>query len=80
MQSTKNAVVWHGSQVEALELLQALSRHCECVVSADGLRLATCGPHEMLTGDQRAIDGLLFGRRIAERLRHEEFEVEPARA
>ncbi len=76
MQGTNDAVVWHGTQVEALELLQALSRHCECVVSADGLRLATCPPHEMLAADQRAIDGLLFGRRIAERLRAEEFQVE----
>src|SRR5207237_395560 len=67
------SVLWHGSQTEALELLQALSRNCSCVVTAEGVRLSTCAPHEMLSSDQRAIDGLLFARRIAARLRLEEF-------
>ena len=67
------SVLWHGTQTEALELLQALSRNCSCVVTAEGVRLATCAPHEMLSADQRAIDGLLFARRIATRLRTEEF-------
>jgi hypothetical protein len=67
------SVLWHGTQTEALELLQALSRNCSCVVTAEGVRLSTCPPHEMLSSDQRAIDGLLFGRRIAPRLRTEEF-------
>ena len=38
-----------------------------------GVRLATCAPHRMLTEDQRALNGLLFARRMAERLRREEF-------
>jgi hypothetical protein len=67
------SVLWHGTQPEALELLQALSRNCSCVVTAEGVRLSTCAPHEILSGDQRAVDGLLFARRIAERLRSEEF-------
>src|SRR6185503_9192153 len=67
------SVLWHGTQTEALELLQALSRNCSCVVTAEGVRLSTCAPHEMLSSDQRAIDGLLFARRIAARLRAEEF-------
>jgi len=67
------SVLWHGTQTEALELLQSLSRNCSCVVTAEGVRLATCAPHEMLSSDQRAIDGLLFARRIAARLRTEEF-------
>jgi hypothetical protein len=67
------SVFWHGTQSEALELLQALSRNCSCVVTAEGVRLSTCAPHEMLSSDQRAIDGLLFLRRIADRLRNEEF-------
>src|SRR5438067_742782 len=67
------SVLWHGSQTEALELLQALSRNCSCVVTAEGVRLSTCAPHQMLSSDQRAIDGLLFARRIAVRLRSEEF-------
>jgi hypothetical protein len=66
-------VLWHGTQTEALELLQALSRNCSCVVTAEGVRLSTCPPHDMLASDQRAIDGLLFARRIAARLRGEEF-------
>lgn len=68
-----SSVLWHGSQSEALELLQALSRNCSCVVTAEGVRLSTCPPHRMLSDDQRAIDGLLFARRIAARLRAEEF-------
>src|SRR5438309_1430884 len=68
-----NSVVWHGSQSETFELLQALSRNCSCVVTAEGVRLSTCAPHQMLVNDQRAIDGLLFARRIADRLRREEF-------
>jgi hypothetical protein len=69
-----NNVVWHGTQTETFELLQALSHNCSCVVTAEGVRLSTCAPHQMLVEDQRAIDGLLFYRRIAERLRAEEFE------
>src|SRR5438132_11779045 len=72
------SVLWHGTQTEALELLQALSRNCSCVVTAEGVRLSTCAPHEMLPADQRAIDGLLFARRIAARLRMEEFNPHPA--
>src|ERR1700730_12413803 len=68
------SVLWHGTQTEALELLQALSRNCSCVVTAEGVRLGTCAPHAMLAADQRAIDGLLFARRIAARLRTEEFD------
>jgi hypothetical protein len=71
-------VLWHGTQNEALELLQALSRNCSCVVTAEGVRLSTCSPHDMLATDQRAIDGLLFARRIAARLRGEEFNPHPA--
>lgn len=72
-QPMATSVLWHGSQTEALELLQALSRNCSCVVTAEGVRLSTCAPHQMLSADQRAIDGLLFARRIAGRLRSEEF-------
>jgi hypothetical protein len=68
------SVQWHGTRAEALDLLQALSRHCSCVVNNLGLRLATCPAHAMLFSDQRAIDGLLFSRHIARRLRNEEFQ------
>ncbi|MDQ3811457.1 MAG: hypothetical protein M3336_14320 [Chloroflexota bacterium] len=69
------SVLWHGTQAEAVELLQALSRNCSCVISAEGVRLSTCAPHEMLSTSQRAVDGLLFARRIAARLRSEEFSL-----
>ena len=55
-----------------------LSRNCSCVVTAEGVRLSTCAPHEMLSSDQRAVDGLLFARRIAVRLRSEEFDLDLA--
>ena len=64
---------WHGTPTEGLELAQALSRYCSCVSTAQGERVSVCAPHEMLCSDQRAIDGLLFSRRIAARLRDEEF-------
>jgi hypothetical protein len=68
------SVIWHGTQDEALELLQALCRNCSCVITAEGVRLSTCEPHAMLSSDQRAVDGLLFARRLAPRLLIEEFE------
>jgi hypothetical protein len=37
------------------------------------MRLSTCAPHRMLTEDQRALNGLLFVRRVVDRLRREEF-------
>ena len=65
---------WHGTPTEGLELEQALSRYCSCAFSAQGLRVSVCAPHEMLCSNQRTIDGLLFSRRIAARLRDEEFQ------
>jgi hypothetical protein len=38
-----------------------------------GVRVTTCSPHRMLTHDQRAVNGLLFMRHLADRLRQEEF-------
>lgn len=73
----QNSVIWHGTQAETFELLQALSRNCSCVVTAEGVRLSTCAPHQMLVSEQRAVDGLLFVRRIADRLRAEEWAPQP---
>ena len=66
-------VVWHGTQQESFDLVNAIARNCTCESGLMGVRLATCAPHRMLTEDQRALNGLLFARRMAERLRHEEF-------
>ncbi len=66
-------VVWHGTQQEAFDLVNAIARNCTCEFGLMGVRLATCAPHRMLTEDQRALNGLLFARRMAERLNSEEF-------
>lgn len=72
-------ITWNGTSEEALALLQALETHCACQVH-DGKTVAPCGPHSMLAHDQRAVDGLLFMRRIAARLLAEEFHMTPAHA
>jgi hypothetical protein len=71
-------ITWNGSTDEALALLQALSAHCTCS-TADGRIVAACAGHAMLAHDQRAIDGLVFMRRMAARLLAEEFDAGLAR-
>lgn len=66
-------VVWHGTQQESFDLVNAIARNCTCEFGLMGVRLATCAPHRMLTEDQRALNGLLFARRMQERLAREEF-------
>ena len=70
-------ISWNGTTEEALALLHALSTNCECQIE-DGRTVAACAGHAMLARDQRAVDGLLFMRRMAERLLAEEFELLPA--
>ena len=75
---------WNGTPDEALALLQAVRAHCACRVEG-GRTVAACASHAMLASDQRAVDGLLFMRRMAPRLLAEEFEMTgvqyaPARA
>ena len=65
---------WNGTNDEALALLHALNAHCECRVET-GRTVAPCAAHSMLARDQRAVDGLLFMRRMAARLLAEEFDV-----
>jgi hypothetical protein len=67
-------ITWNGTTDEALALLHALRTHCECCVD-NGRTVASCASHAMLARDQRAIDGLLFMRRMAARLLAEEFDV-----
>jgi hypothetical protein len=67
-------ITWNGTANEALALLHALREHCECRVDA-GRTVSPCAGHTMMAFDQRAIDGLLFMRRMAPRLRAEEFEL-----
>ena len=65
-------IIWNGTTDEALALLHALREHCDCRVEA-GRIVAACASHLMLAHDQRAVDGLLFMRRMAARLLAEEF-------
>jgi hypothetical protein len=65
-------VQWFGTQQESSDLLAAITRNCTCEFGLNGIRLAQCSPHSMLTTDQRALNGLLFVRRMAARLRREE--------
>ena len=71
-------ITWKGTTDEALALLHALREHCACHVE-QGRTVAPCAGHTMLARDQRAVDGLLFMRRMAARLLAEEFDaVAPA--
>ena len=67
-------ITWNGTTDEALALLHALRAHCECRVD-EGRTIAPCASHAMLARDQRAVDGLLFMRRMAARLLAEEFDL-----
>jgi hypothetical protein len=60
---------WNGTPEEFGELQLAITRNCACEVTQ------VCGSHTMVVRDQRAIDGLVFARRIAARLLVEEFEA-----
>jgi hypothetical protein len=71
--TTSMAVLWHGTLVENRELMLAVSRNCTCEFGLMGMRLTSCAPHRMLMEDQRALNGLVFGRRMAARLRDEEW-------
>jgi len=65
-------VVWHGTEDETAALLAAIEHNCTCARGVAGERLGCCPPHAMLVEDQRALDGLLFVRRLADRWRQEE--------
>ena len=65
--------IWNGTHQESTDLAAAINRNCTCQYDLDEERTVTCSPHRMLTDDQRALDGLVFMRQIADRLRIEEF-------
>ena len=68
---TTLTTAWHGSGRETESLLEAVAHNCGCELGASGPRI-TCGAHQMLVDDQRALNGLLFGRFLAARLIREE--------
>lgn len=61
---------WLGTNTERDELLRAIERNCTC----DPEHTEPCGSHSIFASRdaQRVLDGLLFMRRIADRLRAEE--------
>jgi hypothetical protein len=67
-------VIWNGTTEEALALLHALRAHCHCRVD-EGRTVAPCAGHRMVAREQRAVDGLLFMRRMVARLLAEEFNI-----
>jgi|ERR1051326_1563749 hypothetical protein len=58
---------WNGTAEEWRELQIVTARHCTCLTTQ------LCATHEMVVKDQRAVNGLVFARRIVERLLVEEF-------
>ncbi len=72
-------VTWNGTDDEAHALLHAVKAHCECRVQR-GRTVSVCASHTMLARDQRAVDGLLFMRRLVAQLLVEEFRPAPTPA
>jgi hypothetical protein len=70
--------IFHGTEQETSYLLRAIERNCNCTRGLTGQLAVMCGAHRMLIDDQRALNGLLFARRIADQLVSEEQEARPA--
>jgi hypothetical protein len=68
---------WHGTDDERLDLLHAIAHNCACEVDDMGVQLEACASHRMLINEQRVLDGLLFARRMTDRLRRQEFDTNP---
>jgi hypothetical protein len=72
--------VWHGTEAESRALLAAVARYCACQFADNGALAAACPSHDALVRNQRFLDGLLFGRRIGQRLIHEEWKSQQRNA
>jgi len=72
---TTLTIAWHGTGLETESLLEAVAHNCGCELGDSGVRSSTCGAHQMLVEDQRALNCLLFGRYLAPRLSREEMDV-----
>jgi hypothetical protein len=66
--------VWNGTEAESRALLAAIARYCACQFADNGALAAACPSHDALVRNQRFLDGLLFGRRIGQRLIQEEWK------
>jgi hypothetical protein len=72
---TTLTIAWHGTGLETESLLEAVAHNCGCELGVAGIRMSTCGAHQMLVDDQRALNGLLFARYLAPRLFREEMDA-----
>jgi hypothetical protein len=68
------STIWNGTPQEGLELCEIVKKYCSCATTETGAA-TRCASHWMLLAEQRALDGLVFARRIGPRLRQEEFEI-----
>lgn len=56
---------WHGTDEEWTELIRIVARNCTCDPSTRSVvASSSCAPHRMVLADQRALDGLVFARRM----------------
>lgn len=69
------AVIWHGNQQDALDLVNALARNCCCEFDGGQERISTCAAHQMMD-DQRLLDRLLFARFIGRQLLAQEWSAD----
>ena len=71
----RQQAIWNGTAAESDDLLLTLARNCACEFGVAGARTKTCPPHDALVHSQRFLDGLIFARRIAQRLIAEEWST-----
>jgi hypothetical protein len=66
-------VVWHGSAYERDLILELFAKNCTCEYHEDNqVRKVTCASHQAMLDSQRFMDGLVYARRLAKRLKEEE--------
>lgn len=76
MDTPHTTIAWSGTPQDRLDLLRAAKNNCECQFGLMGVRLTSCSAHLMVATDRRALDGMLFARHIAAKLKDEEWLVE----
>lgn len=63
---------WNGTPGEYLDLMRALNRNCGCEFGLMGAQLTRCSAHDLME-NQRALNGLLYARKLVETLQGEEW-------
>lgn len=66
-------IIFNGTDTEKSDLITALQHNCGCAFGPFGMRMSTCAAHVMLITDQRALNGLIDGRRRSAELILQEF-------